>query len=91
MSPFDIAVAASGQALYRVVTAKGAPIAAIPATSDQRQAMASAKNAVEQYPGCYVQEAEIVVRLRRVYRPRSAASPARDAFAIPALPEGAVA
>lgn len=77
-------LAASGQTLYRVVTAKGAPLAAIPATPDQRRAMASAKAAVPHYPGCYVEEVEVQVRRRRVYRPRPAA-PAYDEFAIPAF------
>lgn len=83
MTPFDMAIAASGQTLYRVVTAKGAPLAAIPATADQRRAMTSAKTAAPDYPGCYVEEVQVVVRRRRVYRPRPSA-PAPDAFAIPA-------
>lgn len=83
MTPFDMILAASGQTLYRVVTAKGAPLAAIPTTSDQRRAMASAKAAVPHYPGCYVEEVEVQVRRRRVYRPRPA-EPAPDPFAIPA-------
>lgn len=85
MTPFDMILAASGQTLYRVVTAKGAPLAAIPATSDQRRAMASAKAAVPHYPGCYVEEVEVQVRRRRVYRPKPAA-PAPDPFAVPACP-----
>lgn len=87
MTPFDIALAASGQALYRVVTAKGTPIAAVPASPDQRKAMASAKAASADYPGCYVEEVEITVRRRRVYRPRPA--PKADPFAIPAMPAAA--
>lgn len=83
MTPFDMALAASGQTLYRVVTAKGAPLAAIPVTPDQRRAMASAKAAVAHYPGCYVEEVEVQVRRRRVYRPRPAQVSA-DPFAIPA-------
>ena len=83
MTPFDMVLAASGQTLYRVVTAKGAPLAAIPATPDQRRAMASAKAAVPHYPGCYVEEVEVLVRRRRVYRPRPAVA-APDDFAIPA-------
>lgn len=85
MTPFDMALAASGQTLYRVVTARGAPLAAVPATSDQRRAMASAKAAAPHYPGCYVEEVEVQVRRRRVYRPRPA-SPVTDAFAIPDYP-----
>ena len=76
-------LAASGQTLYRVVTAKGAPLAAIPATPDQRRAMASAKAAAPDYPGCYVEEVEVQVRRRRVYQPRPAAR-APDQFSIPA-------
>lgn len=81
MSPFDIAIAASGQVMFRVVTARGVPIASIPATPDQRKAMQSAKVAVATYEGCYVEELEIVVRRRRVYRPRVKADP----FEIPAI------
>lgn len=71
MTPLDIAMASSGQAYYRVVTAKGVPLGAVPTTTDQRRAMASAKAAAAHYPGCYVEELEVSVRRRRVYRPRT--------------------
>lgn len=84
MTPFDMAIAASGQTLYRVVTAKGAPLAAIPATHDQRKAMALAKAAAPSWPGCYVEEVEVQVRRRRVYQPRAVKR--TDPFAIPSMP-----
>lgn len=85
MTPLDIAMASSGQAYYRVVTAKGVPLGAVPATTDQRRAMASAKAAAAHYPGCYVEELEVSVRRRRVYRPRPAQA---ESFDIPAMPVG---
>jgi len=87
MTPFDMILAASGQTHYRVVTAKGAPLAAIHTTPDQRRAMAFAKSAAPEYPGCYVEEVEVQVRRRRVYRPRPAMR--SDQFAIPAMPQAA--
>lgn len=85
MTPFDMALAASGQTLYRVVTAKGAPIASVTVTDDRLAAQARARQASQTYPGCYVEEVAITVRRRRVYRPRvvELVAPADNDLAIP--------
>lgn len=82
MTALQIAEAYAGRPLYRVVTARGVPLGAVPATEDQKKAMAHAKAAAPHYPGCYVEEIEVSVRRRKVYAPRPAKA---DPFAIPAM------
>lgn len=72
MTPLDLATAASGRTMYRVVTARGVPLAGVPVTDDLRRARDQAKALAERYPGCWVEAVEVVVRRRRVYKPRPA-------------------